>query len=210
MKLTEEQYVDSLYKEDSDLARVKAGLAAHGIRDISVHDGYGRMLTMLVAMTGARKLLEIGALGGYSGICLAKGLKGEGHLVSLELMPDYAEVARTHMEAAGFGDKVTYMVGDAKESLERLKTEGRKFDFFFIDADKEGYPIYLDYALALATPGAVIVGDNILLRGRTTNTEKQGPSVQAVRAFNEAIATDERLMSTILPGYDGLAIAIVK
>jgi len=210
MKISDEQYIESLYKEDADLARVKVGLAAHGMPDISVHDGYGRLLTLLVAMSGASRLLEIGALGGYSGICLLRGLKDDGSLVSLELLPNYAEVAQAHMNAAGLGDKVTYIIGDAKESLSKLKEEGRTFDFFFIDADKEGYPVYLNEAIALAKPGAVIVGDNILLRGRTTNMDKQGPSVQAVRAFNEAIASDERLISTILPGYDGLAIAIVK
>lgn len=206
----EEQYVDSLYKKDAQLERVKEGIASRGMPSISVADGYGRLLTMLVRMSGASKLLEIGALGGYSGICLARGLKDGGSLLSLELLPEYAEVARTHLEEAGYGDKVEYKVGDAKKSLEELKKEGRTFDFFFIDADKEGYPIYLDYAIELAEPGAIIVGDNILLRGRTINETKQGPSVLAVRDFNERIATDERLESTILPGYDGLAIARVK
>ncbi|RIX54035.1 O-methyltransferase [Paenibacillus nanensis] len=206
----EEQYVDSLYKRDEQLERVKEGIASRGMPSISVADGYGRLLTMLVRMTGASKLLEIGALGGYSGICLARGLSDGGSLLSLELLPEYAEVARAHLTEAGFGDKVDYKIGDARKSLEELKAEGRKFDFFFIDADKEGYPAYLDYALELAEPGALIVGDNILLRGRTVNADKQGPSVLAVRSFNERIATDERLESTILPGYDGLAIARVK
>ncbi|MGO4544507.1 O-methyltransferase [Paenibacillus sp. 2TAB23] len=208
--LQDEQYVDSLYGADADLERVKAGIAANGMPDISVADGYGRLLTMLVTLSGAKSIVEIGALGGYSGICLARGLKEGGKLTSLELLPSYAELARVHMEAAGLGEKVEYMVGDAKQSLAQLQGAGRKFDFFFIDADKEGYPIYLEHAIALANPGAVIVGDNILLRGRTTNPAKAGPSVQAVRFFNETIASDERLQSTVLPGYDGLAIAIVK
>ncbi|MBD2867536.1 O-methyltransferase [Paenibacillus arenilitoris] len=208
--LLNEQYVDSLYGEDADLARAKAGIAAAGMPDISVAEGYGRLLTMLVAMSGAHKILEIGALGGYSGICLARGLKEGGSLVSLELLQSYADLAKRHMEAAGLGDKVDYMVGDAKQSLAELRAAGGRFDFFFIDADKEGYPAYLDYAIELAEPGAVIVGDNILLRGRTTNPAKEGPSVLAVRSFNERIASDERLLSTVLPGYDGLAIAIVK
>lgn len=205
-----ERYVESLYGKDADLERVKAGIAARGMRDISVADGYGRLLTMLVTMTKASSILEIGALGGYSGICLARGLREEGKLVSLELLQEYADLAKEHMEAAGFGGKVEYRVGDARQSLAELKEEGRTFDFFFIDADKEGYPVYLDYALQLAVPGAVIVGDNILLRGRTVNPDKEGPAVRAVRAFNETIAGDERLLSTVLPGYDGLAIAIVK
>lgn len=208
--LLNEQYVDSLYGLDSDLERVKAGIAANGMPDISVADGYGRLLTMLVSLTKAQSIVEIGALGGYSGICLARGLKEGGKLTSLELLQNYADLAKKHMEAAGLGEKVEYMVGDAKQSLAELLSAGRKFDFFFIDADKEGYPVYLDYAIALASPGAVIVGDNILLRGRTTNPAKAGPSVQAVRSFNETIASDERLQSTVLPGYDGLAIAIVK
>lgn len=206
----EEQYVNGLYPLDEELERVKEGIASKGMPSISIEGGYGRLLTMLVRMSGASKLLEIGALGGYSGICLARGLKEEGTLLSLELLPEYAEVARAHMEEAGLGDKVDYLVGDAKESLAQLKQQGRTFDFFFIDADKEGYPIYLDYAMELAEPGAIIVGDNVLLRGRTINEVKQGPAVQAVRAFNERIATDQRLESTILPGYDGLAIARVK
>ncbi|MFD0586634.1 O-methyltransferase [Paenibacillus sp. GCM10027627] len=206
----DEQYIDSLYKQDEELGRVKEGIASRGMPSISIADGYGRLLTMLVRMTGASKLLEIGALGGYSGICLARGLKEGGSLLSLELLPEYAEVAREHVESAGLGDKVGYRTGDAKESLALLKEEGKTFDFFFIDADKEGYPIYLDYAIELAEPGALIIADNILLRGRTTDEAKQGPSVRAVRSFNERIANDERLESTILPGYDGIAIARVK
>lgn len=208
--LTDEQYVDSLYGKDADLEHTKEGIAANGMPDISVADGYGRLLTMLVTMTGAKQIMEIGALGGYSGICLARGLKAGGSLLSLELLQKYADLAQVHMDAAGLGDKVEYMVGDARQSMAELKETGRKFDFFFIDADKEGYPVYLEHAIELAEPGAIIVGDNILLRGRTTDPAKAGPSVRAVRSFNETIASDDRLMSTVLPGYDGLAIAIVK
>lgn len=205
-----EQYVDSLYGADADLERTKAGIATNGMPDISVADGYGRLLTMLVSLSKAQSIVEIGALGGYSGICLARGLREGGQLVSLELLQNYADLAKVHMDAAGLGDKVTYMVGDAKQSLAELKASGRKFDFFFIDADKEGYPVYLEDAITLANPGAIIVGDNILLRGRTIDPAKEGPAVKAVRSFNEIIAKDERLQSTVLPGYDGLAIAIVK
>ncbi len=208
--LQEEQYVEKLYPIDEQLKMVKDGIAAAGMRDISVADGYGRLLTMLAKMNGALHALEVGALGGYSGICIARGLREGGTLVSLELMPQYAELAKKHMELAGYGEKVEYRIGDAKESFARLEKEERKFDFFFIDADKEGYPSYLDYAIKLANPGAIIIGDNIFLRGRTLNEEKQGPAVQAVRDFNQRIANDPRLESTVLPGYDGLAIAIVK
>ncbi|MFB9327300.1 O-methyltransferase [Paenibacillus aurantiacus] len=203
-------YVNDLLGADADLERVIASIKALGMPEISVAPGYGRLLTMLVQMSGAKQALEIGALGGYSGICLARGLGEDGALTSLELLPHFADAARTNMEAAGFGGRVEYRIGDAKDNLAKLAQEGRRFDFFFIDADKEGYPVYLDWALALANPGAVIVGDNTLLRGRVWNSEKNGPSVQAMRAFNERMLSDERLTGTILPGYDGLTVATVK
>jgi predicted O-methyltransferase YrrM len=206
----DEQYVEGLYGRDDILERVKEGTAASGMPSIWIAEGYGRLLSMLVRMTGARRVLEIGALGGYSGVCLARGMEEGGRLVSLELHQSYADAAKKHMEEAGFGEAVEYRVGDARQSLERLKEEGATFQFFFIDADKEGYPFYLERAIELADPGAVIVADNILLRGRTIDEARQGPAVQAVRSFNKTIANDPRLESTVLPGYDGLAIAIVR
>ncbi|MOA00390.1 putative O-methyltransferase [compost metagenome] len=141
---------------------------------------------------------------------MAKGFKEDGHIVSLEISEDNVELAKSNMEQAGFGDKVKYMVGPALDSLKVLESRGETFDFFFIDADKENYPNYLEYAIKLAAPGALIAGDNFLLRGRTLNEDKNGPSVQAIRKFNEMIATDDRLISTMLPAYDGLALAMVK
>ncbi|MBM7563825.1 O-methyltransferase [Paenibacillus sacheonensis] len=205
-----ERYVDGLLGEDADLARVHASIEAQGMPQISIASGYGKLLTMLVRMKGARNVLEIGALGGYSGICLARGLQDGGRLTSLELMQDYADTAKSNLEAAGLGDRVEYVVGDAKESLAALEKEGRTFDFFFIDADKESYPVYLEWAIKLGNPGAVITGDNALLHGRTIDPEKNGPSVQAMRTFNEAMVGDERLTGTLLPAYDGLAIAMIK
>lgn len=206
----EEQYVDGLYKQDEVLEKIRKGTTEHGMPDIAVADGYGRLLTMLVSMNNVSHALEIGALGGYSGVCIARGLKAGGKLTCLELLPQFADVAQKHVTEAGFGDMISYKIGDAKESLEELYQARHKYQFFFIDADKEGYPLYLEYAIKMSEPGALIVADNILLRGRTINEAKQGPAVQAVRRFNATIATDERLESTILPGYDGLAIARVK
>ncbi|RAP77823.1 O-methyltransferase [Paenibacillus montanisoli] len=208
--MSTEQYVERLLGEDSDLARVHRTIQEKGMPEISIASGYGRLLTMLVRMSGAKNVLEIGALGGYSGICLARGLKDGGMLTSLELLPEYAEVARGSLEAAGLGDRVEYRIGDAKESLAVLAEEGRKFDFFFIDADKESYPLYLDWAIKLANPGAVITGDNALLQGRTIDPDKNGPSVLAMREFNEAMLSDERLIGTLLPAYDGFTVAVVK
>ncbi|KZS44105.1 methyltransferase [Paenibacillus glucanolyticus] len=210
MLTTPDDYVNQLYPEDEELQLVIEAIREHGMPEVSVAPAYGRLLTLLVQTAGARNILEIGALGGYSGICLCRGLPADGKLTSLELKEEYAALAGIHLEKAGFKDRVEYRIGPAADSLAALKREGRTFDFFFIDADKENYPLYLEYALELANPGALIAGDNCFLRGRTLNSEKNGPSVQAVRRFNEIIATDERLVSTLLPAYDGLILARVK
>ncbi|QQZ59262.1 O-methyltransferase [Paenibacillus sonchi] len=206
----QEEYSEQLYTEDALLLKVKQAIKDSGMPEVSIAPGYGRLLTMLVAVSRSTRILEIGALGGYSGICLCRGLSKAGRLTSLELKAEYAELAGRHLEEAGFGEAVEYKLGPALDSLKLLEAEGRTFDFFFIDADKENYPNYLEYAIKLAAPGALIAGDNIFLRGRTLNAEKNGPAVQAMRRFNEMIASDERLTSTLLPAYDGLALAVVK
>lgn len=206
-----EAYFDGLFEPDPEWERVTRTIRERGMPEISVAPGYGRLLTMLTAASGARSLLEIGALAGYSGICLARGLpEGEGRLTSLELKPEYAELAAANLAEAGFGDRAEMVVGAAADSLARLEAEGRRFDFFFIDADKENYPVYLEFAIRLANPGALIAADNTLLRGRTLNPDKQGPAVRAVREFNRTIARDPRLIGTHLPSYDGLALAMVR
>lgn len=207
---TPEQYGDELYKKDEMLEQVRASIVEQGINDVSITASYGRLLTMLVRANSATAILEIGALGGYSGICLARGLKTHGQIVSLEISADNAKLAHSNMAKAGYGDIVTYHIGPAIDSLEKLAQQGKRFDFFFIDADKLNYPNYLEYAISLANPGAIIAGDNTLLRGRTLNQDKNGPAVLAMRQFNEMIARDERLMSAFLPSYDGLALALVK
>ncbi|MHA6529771.1 O-methyltransferase [Paenibacillus sp. BAC0078] len=206
----QEEYSEQLYIEDELLLKVKQAIIDNHMPEVSIAPGYGRLLTMLVRMSRSASILEIGALGGYSGICLCRGLASGGRLTSLELKAEYAELAQRHLQQAGFGEAVEYKLGPALDSLKLLEAEGRRFDFFFIDADKENYPHYLEYAIRLASPGAIIAGDNIFLRGRTLNLEKNGPAVQAMRRFNEMIAHDERLMTTLLPAYDGLALAIVK
>lgn len=207
---TPEEYTDGLHPADPDLLRAEEGIRAKGMPDISVSTGYGRLLTLLVRMSGARRVLEIGALGGYSGICLARGLGEGGRITSLELHEEYARTAKEHMTAAGYGGVIDYIVGDAVDSLARLAEAKERFDFFFIDADKGNYPLYLERAIELASPGAVIAADNTLLGGRVADPKREGPSVLAMRRFNEAIASDDRLMGTLLPAYDGLAVALVK
>jgi caffeoyl-CoA O-methyltransferase len=210
MDLSPEQYFDQLFSQDADLERVNEVIRSSGMPAISVASGYGRLLTFLITLSKARNVLEIGALGGYSGICLARGLPHDGKLVSLELRQDYADIARANLTAAGLGNFVQYVVGDASASLAQLRTRGERFDFFFIDADKENYPHYLEECIRLANKGAIIAADNTLLRGSTADPNKQGPSVLAMREFNKLIAQDSRLRGVHLPAYDGLALAIVN
>jgi caffeoyl-CoA O-methyltransferase len=210
MVLTPDRYFDELYDKDYDLERVNEAIKIAGMPEISVASGYGRLLTFLITTAKAKRVLEIGALGGYSGICLARGLPQEGRLVSLELRQDYADVAIANLFAAGLGDRAEYIVGDASESLSKLIEQGARFDFFFIDADKENYPLYLEACIRLANAGAIIAADNTLLRGKTIDQGKQGPSVLAIREFNRVIAQDSRLMGVHLPAYDGLALARVN
>ncbi|TFE31562.1 O-methyltransferase [Cohnella luojiensis] len=210
MSVSPDQYFDRLYDKDEDLERVIASIRKAGMPEISVAQGYGRLLTFLISLSHSSSVLEIGALGGYSGICLARALPVGGRLVSLELKQEYADLARSNMEDAGLGEKAEYLVGDASDSLAELIRQEARFDFFFIDADKESYPHYLEECIKLANDGAIIAADNTLLRGKTIDDLKQGPSVLAMRRFNEMIARDPRLMGVHLPAYDGLALARIK
>jgi caffeoyl-CoA O-methyltransferase len=207
---TKEHYIESLFAPDDQLAEVKHTIREHKMPEISIAPGYGRLLTILVKMSGAQHVLEIGALGGYSGLCLARGLGPAGQLLSLDISAPFAGVAKHNLTQAGFGEQVEYRIGEALVHLNELVAQGMLFDFVFIDADKVNYPNYLDMALQLARPGTIIVGDNTFMNGQTLDPEEQKKAVQAMRAFNERIATDTRLDSTILPAYDGLAIARVK
>ncbi|WEK53182.1 MAG: O-methyltransferase [Candidatus Cohnella colombiensis] len=210
MNFNADQYFDLLFPEDVALAHINETIKNAGMPEISVAPGYGRLLTLLVSVSHSKRVLEIGALGGYSGVCLARGLTSEGTLTSLELREDFAHVAQSNMNACGFGGQVSYRIGDAKKSLQQLADEGERFDFFFIDADKENYPQYLEWCINLANDGALIAADNTLLRGRILDVTKQGPSVMAVRKFNETIANHPQLLGVHLPAYDGLALARVS
>lgn len=208
----QEKYIDALYAKHTDeaLERVLVSIREKGMPEISVKPGYGKLLTLLAASSGASAALEIGALGGYSGICIARGLRPEGTLTSLELKAEYAELARDNLAMAGFAGRVEYRVGEALDRLKELEAEGKTFDFIFIDADKGNYPGYLEWALKLGRPGALIIGDNTLLKGRVIEEDSTSPSVRAMREFNEMIATDPRLAGVILPAYDGLSIARIR
>jgi predicted O-methyltransferase YrrM len=211
MNPTRENYVREVFvREDETLLAVRQSIRDAGMPSISVASEVGKLLSLIVKMTGAKRILEIGALGGYSGIVLARALPADGELVSLELLPEYAKFAHENLTKAGLGDKVRYLTGEALDSLQQLHDAGERFDAFFIDADKVNYSNYLDWALKLANPGAVITADNVLQGDRIFDEAEQGESVVAIRAFNEKVASDDRLESLLLPFGDGLVLARVK
>jgi predicted O-methyltransferase YrrM len=195
-------------------ATLKNNVAA-GLPTIDVAPHEGKLLYLLAKMRGARRILEIGTLGGYSTICLARALPEDGSLITLELDPKHAEVASANVAGAGLASKVEIRLGPALDSLSKLHAEAAKpFDFIFIDADKSGYPAYLDWSLRLSQSGTVIIADNVVREGAVIDANSKDPSVQGVRRFLEKIAADPRLEATALQtvgtkGYDGFALAVV-
>lgn len=205
-------YIDSVFtNEDSLLENVISSITENEMPSISVSPSSGKLLTMLVSISGAKNVLEIGALGGYSGISLARGFDQEGKLTSLELEEEYAALAKSNLAKAGFGNQVSYMTGPALENLEKLVTQNKRFDFFFIDADKENYENYLDKCIQLAEPGALIVADNVLARGSVVDeSDSARKHTEIMRKFNKIVADHPQLESILVPIGDGLTVSKVK
>lgn len=193
-------------------AAMKASEKA-GLPEIEVSPSYGKLLFLLAKMIGARKILEIGTLGGYSTIWLARALPKDGRLVTLEYDPKHAEIARKNIANAGFADIVEVRVGRALDTLSKMAGEG-PFDLFFLDADKPNNPAYFDWALKLSRKGSLIVADNVVRWGAITNPESTDASVKGVRSFLEIIAQEKRVSGTAIQtvgmkGHDGFALALV-
>ena len=182
---------------------------------ISVSPPQGRFLQLLAGAMRARNVLEIGTLGGYSTICLARALPKDGRLITLEADPKHAAIASSNIARAGLLDLVDVRLGKALDTLPRLAAEGRgPFDFVFIDADKENIPAYFEWALKLSRRGALIVVDNVVRKGEVIDVGSDDPSVRGVRHFMDQLAADSRVSATVLQtvgskGYDGFAIALV-
>jgi len=206
-------YIEDLFgTSDEALEATLRDSRRGGLPDINVSPNQGRLLQMLVEITGARRVLEIGTLGGYSAIHLARGLPEDGELISLELDEHHADVARNNVERAGLSDIVEVRVGDAHRLLTDLIENGEgPFDLVFIDADKEGYPDYLGAVLQLVRPGSLILGDNTIRGG--TVLDPQEETARATREFNRLVAEDSRLHGIVLPlireRIDGMTIARV-
>ncbi len=211
-----DHYIEQLFGlEDDALAAALRNSAAAGLPTIQVTPALGRLLALLARAIGARRILEIGTLGGYSAIWLARALPADGHLLSLEIDPHHADVARGNLGGAGVADRAEVRVGSARDSLDQLIAEhAPPFDFVFIDADKDAYPEYLERALALSRPGTLIVADNVVRQGAVADVSSSDPRVTGIRRFNEMLAHDQRLSATIIQtvgdkGYDGIAVALV-
>lgn len=206
------RYIDAVFtRDDALLEGVLSSIQENGMPSISVSPSAGKLLTMLVSISGARRVLEIGALGGYSGICLARGFGKEGTLTSLELKESYAELAHRNLSKAGFGSQVSYMTGSALESLETLVGNQKRFDFFFIDADKGNYEHYLAYCIKLAEPGAIIVADNVLAGGSVADDDAAPKRhTEPMKKFNQAVAAHPQLESVLMPIGDGMTVSQVK
>jgi len=195
---------DRLVDEDGTLAAALRANADNGLRPIDVSAAQGKFLHLLVRMSGARRILEIGTLGGYSTIWMAKALPADGSIVTLEYEPRHAEVARRNIERAGYADRIEVRVGAAADTLPLLAAERlQPFDFVFIDAD-----------IKLGRPGTVIVLDNVVRDGEVANAASRDPNVLGSRGAFELIAADPRLSATALQtvgakGYDGFAVMIL-
>ncbi|MFK4802458.1 O-methyltransferase [Streptomyces sp. MPA0124] len=206
---------DLLVDEDDALLQAVADSEAAGLPPHQVSPGQGKLLSLLATLRGARTVLEIGTLGGYSTIWLARALPADGRLVTVEADAACAAVAAANISQAGLDGIVDLRVGKALDVLPRLADEGRDlFDLVFIDADKPSNPQYLEWALKLTRPGSVIIGDNVVRNGAVTDAASTDPRVQGVRRFTELISQHPRLSATTIQtvgskGYDGFTLALV-
>ena len=200
---------------DAVLDATLADVAAAGMPSISVTPALGKLLHILTRMVGARRILEVGTLGGYSTIWLARAVPPDGAVVTLEIDEANAAVARASIGRAGLADRVDIRVGRAVETLAALDADGvEPFDLVFIDADKESDPEYLAWALKLAHVGSVIVVDNVVRSGAVADSATKDPNIVGIRRMNQVIAREPRLLTTAIQtvdskGYDGFAIALV-
>jgi predicted O-methyltransferase YrrM len=207
---------DLLVHEDEALRAAASASAAAGLPQIAVSPNQGKLLHLLVRIQRANSILEMGTLGGYSTIWLARALPAAGRLVTLEVEPRYAEVAADNIARAGVADRVEQRVGPALDSLRGLIGEGAgPFDFIFIDADKRGTPQYFELALDLSREGTVIVTDNVVRGGALIDPTSEDPGAQGMREFHELLsaapgATGTTIQTVGSKGYDGFTLALVS
>ncbi|WP_394829709.1 O-methyltransferase [Pendulispora albinea] len=211
-----DQYItDALLPSDAALEATLRASHAAGLPAIAVSPAQGKLLQLLARLVSARRILEVGTLGGYSTIWLGRALPEGGRLITLEADPKHAEVARGNIAGAGLDKVVDVRLGLALDTLPVLEAEkGGPFDLVFIDADKKSNADYFDWALKLSRPGSLILVDNVVRRGAVVDADSHDPNVQGVRRLYQRIAAEPRVSATAIQtvgvkGYDGLAIALV-
>ena len=204
-----------LVGNDAALDAVLEASAAAGLPPINVSPTQGKLLHLMARAIGSRSILEIGTLGGYSTIWLARAVLPGGRVISLEADPRHAEVARANITQAGLNDVVEVRLGMVLETLPELAAKNREsFDFIFVDADKPNNAAYFNWALKLSRPGSIIVVDNVVRDGEVIDSSSDSPTVQGVRSFLDRLAAEPRVSATVIQtvgnkGYDGFAIALV-
>jgi predicted O-methyltransferase YrrM len=215
--LAVDRYIDGLFApEDEALAGALAASKAAGLPAIQISAGQGKLLYLLARMVGARRILELGTLGGYSTIWLARALPDNGTMVTLEYSPRHAEVATANIARAGLAQKVEVVTGAALDTLPGvIEAADAPFDMVFLDADKVNYPHYFAHIMAAVRPGSLVLADNVIRGGAVLDTALADESARATAEFNFMLADDDRLEAVILQqvgvkGHDGLAIARVK
>ena len=213
--VVDDYFAKAIVPQDEALEAALAASEAAGLPPIEVSAAHGKMLHLLARIAGARKALEIGALGGYSTIWIARALPADGRLVTLEADERHAAIARANIARAGLSDKVEVRVGAALDTLPQIEAEGLgPFDFVFIDADKENNPHYLAWALRLSRPGTTIVVDNVVRGGRILDSTSGDPHIEGIRRMFEMMKAEPRLSATAVQtvgakGWDGFALAVV-
>jgi predicted O-methyltransferase YrrM len=212
-KEVDQYFTAKLHKKDQLMNEVMKANEEAQMPSIDVSPSQGKMLHMLVKMKGAKRILEIGTLGGYSSIWMARALPENGSLITLEYSEKHAEVARGNIRKAGLENKVKILTGAALDTLPSLK--GQKFDFIFIDADKKNNPHYIKWAIELSEPGTVIITDNVVRGGRVIDAKSPDENIKGVRTFIDILSDSELIDSTAIQivgtkGYDGFVIGIVN
>ncbi len=208
--------VAKLVKPDAALNQALADSDRGGLPAINVSPCHGKLLNLIARMIGARRILEIGTLGGYSTIWLARALPSSGRLITLEFSQKHADIARANIERAGLLDRVDIRVGRALDTLPVVARESSEpFDLIFMDADKESNRNYLDWAVKLARPGSVIITDNVVRDGQVIDEASRDPMVAGTRRFLDALANEPRVSATAIQtvgskGWDGFTIALVE
>ena len=203
-----DEYIASLFARDDDvLAALREAADREGLPPISISAVTGRLLQILLRAVRAERVLEVGTLGGYSGIWMARALPASGRLVTIEVDERHAEFARRYFVRARLDQLIDLRIGRALDVLPAF--DGERFDAIFLDADKEPLPTYFDWSLRLLRPGGLLIADNALWGGRVLDPTTEDDGTRGIREFNRRMASDERVQGTIVPVGDGLAVAVV-